>query len=80
MQLKDGVNITDFLADIENCDAEVYFETPEGDSLSLNSIISQYIFCMIAKNSCQLKHGTFRLVNPEDLKWLDTYLEDPIAK
>lgn len=80
MHLKDGVNINDFLTDIENCDAEVYFETPEGDSLSLNSVLSQCVFSTIAKNSRQLKQGTFRLVNPADMKWLDMYLEDPIAK
>ena len=50
MHIKDNINIVNFLKQVQKCNAEVLFVTPEGDRIALKSTLSQYIFCTIASN------------------------------
>ncbi|MBQ6844782.1 MAG: hypothetical protein IJO60_09140 [Agathobacter sp.] len=51
MHLKQDFNIPDFLSAVKGCDGEVFFNTPEGDSLALRSSFCQYIFCSLFETS-----------------------------
>lgn len=76
MRLKENTDISKFLTDVRRCSSEVYFETPEGDSLTLRSTLSQYIFCTLIDEPGILRKGTIRLSNNADRGLLIQYLED----
>ena len=75
MQLKKDCNLIHFLTQVKKCSSEVYFETSEGDSLALNSALSQYIFCSLAGRPALLQSGCIRLEDPEDISLLSEYIE-----
>ena len=74
MRLKSDINIMDFLKNIKKCQGDVYFETPEGDSLVLSSALSQYIFCSIIDQPDLLGKGTIRFADAADRELLLPYL------
>ena len=76
MRLRPDADISRFLEDVRNCSSEVYFETPDGDSLTLRSTLSQYIFCTLIDEPGILAKGTIRLSNASDREILSKYLED----
>ncbi|HJA65028.1 hypothetical protein B5F07_16995 [Lachnoclostridium sp. An169] len=76
MRLKANADIPKFLTDVRRCSSEVYFETPDGDSLTLRSTLSQYIFCTLIDEPGMLGKGTIRLAEASDKDLLIQYLED----
>lgn len=74
MRIKNNINILDFLAKVNHCQAEVYFETTDGDLLVLSSILSRYIFCTLANEPQILTNGTIRFQNPIDQTILAEFL------
>lgn len=74
MHLKPNIDIMNFLNDVKKCRSSIYFETPDGDSLVLNSVLSQYIFCSIVTQPNLLDFGTIRFSNNEDQELLQQYL------
>lgn len=74
MHLKPGSDITQFLAAIKLCDDDVFFETTEGDSLNLTSVLSQYIFCSIADHPELYQDGRIRCQTQKDYDILANYL------
>jgi len=76
MHLKPGIDFTQFLVAINLCNSSVYFETTEGDSLNLSSVLSKYIFCSIADRPELYQEGSIRCHNPEDYKILADYLTE----
>ena len=44
MKLRPDVSLSDFLRQVNLCEGDVYFETPEGDSLNIKSQLSKYVF------------------------------------
>lgn len=76
MHIKPDINVMDFLKQTQKCSSEVLFETPEGDSISLKSTLSQYIFCTIAENASLLQNGTIRFFREEDRELLKDFLCD----
>lgn len=57
MRLKEEINIMDFLAAVKKCQGEVLFETEDGDSLNLKSLLSEYLFSMVASNQNYILSG-----------------------
>lgn len=76
MHIKNDINFINFLRQVQKCDSEVLFETPEGDRIALKSTLSQYIFCTIASNPELLQRGTVRFEKKEDLALLEEFLYD----
>ncbi len=74
MHIKTDVNIVSFLKQVQKCNAEVLFETSEGDRIALKSTLSQYIFCTIASNPKLLQSGTIRFEQEEDRKLLTDFI------
>lgn len=74
MHIKTNTNIVNFLEQVQTCNAEVFFETPEGDCIALKSTLSQYIFCTIASNPELLQSGTIRFEKEADQKLLIDFL------
>lgn len=74
MHIKTGINIVNFLKQVQKCSAEVLFETPEGDRIALKSTLSQYIFCTIASNPELLQSGTVRFEKEADQNLLIDFL------
>lgn len=75
MHLKNDINIIKFLTEIKKCKGEVFFETPDGDSLSLKSALSQYIFCSIINEPELLSEGIIRFEDETDSSTLRSYLK-----
>ena len=76
MHIKTNIDIMSFLKKVQECSAEVLFETPEGDCIALKSTLSQYIFCSIASNPALLQSGTLRFRCEEDRRLLEDFLLD----
>lgn len=75
MKLKENVDITQFIIQIRKCSADVFFETPEGDCLSLKSALSQYIFCSVLNRPELLQNGRLRFAEESDRVLLRPYLD-----
>lgn len=76
MRIRTDINVMDFLKQVQKCNSEVLFETPEGDSIALKSTLSQYIFCTIAQNISLLQSGSIRFSDKSDEEVLKAYLCD----
>ncbi|MDF2589433.1 MAG: hypothetical protein K0S41_3274 [Anaerocolumna sp.] len=75
MLLKKGVVLTDFLNDVKNCYGEVLFETEQGDSLNLKSVLSQYLFSVITADNDLLIQGHIICTEEYDYLKLENYLD-----
>lgn len=74
MQLKKGIDLSSFLLEVKKCDGEVLFETEQGDSLNLKSILSQYLFSVITADTNFLIQGQIICTDEIDYLKLDAYL------
>ncbi|MBO5461135.1 MAG: hypothetical protein J5983_05010 [Ruminococcus sp.] len=74
MYLKDDVNISDFLASVIKCQEAVFFYSQNGDTLNLNSILSQYFFMTLVAESDTWKKGRIHCQLDEDYELLKEYL------
>ena len=74
MLLKKEVELKCFLDEVRLCIGDVYFETKEGDSLSLKSTLCQFIFCTLSDRPDILYTGHIRFERSEDEKILDRFL------
>lgn len=74
MLLKKGVDFNNFLLEVKQCDGEVLFETDEGDSLNLKSILSQYLFTVITADDNFLLQGHVVCSDESDYVILNQYL------
>lgn len=48
MKLKPQADLAAFLDAVGQCRSDVHFNTAEGDSLNLRSVLSQYVFAALA--------------------------------
>ena len=74
MKLKKEISLTSFLQKVKDCRGEITFQTEEGDSLNLKSVLSQYLFVVLAEQSDVWEHGSIRCAE-EDEDLLGEYLE-----
>jgi len=75
MQLKQGVDLGDFLKAACRCRENVCFATAGGDVLNLKSEISRYVFAVIAADEQQLLSGKILCSDPRDEQALCAYME-----
>lgn len=48
MKLREQIDMREFLKQVKMCEDEVYLCTLEGDRLNLKSMLSQYVFVVLA--------------------------------
>lgn len=73
-RLKKDADITKFLIAVKGCQADVFFDSNEGDILNLASTLSQYVFCSIAGRPSFLENGTIRCDDNGDYELLSDFL------
>lgn len=74
MKLKKGISFPEFLQQVKQCKDEVYFETTEGDSLNLKSVLSSYIFITLMLEPDLIEDGSIRCKNKNDYLLLNDFL------
>lgn len=57
MHLQPNCDIVKFITAVKKCEGDVFFQTSEGDSLNLKSMLSQYLFASISGNAAFLSEG-----------------------
>lgn len=75
MQLREDVNIRDFLIYVKQCRGEVFLKTREGDILNLKSALSQFVFAVILENREKLEGIEVTLENEGDKEILKMFLD-----
>jgi len=76
MRLNMNIEAVDFITAVRNCRNDVFFQTPEGDSLNLKSLLSQYIFACILENPEFIESGKIVCTSDEDIQTLQAYLAE----
>ena len=74
MEFKKDVNTIDFIMAVKKCEKDVFFQTPEGDSLNLKSLLSQYIFASILENPDLVESGKIICQSPKDSELLSRFV------
>ncbi len=74
MELKKNTDVVDFLKIVSQCRGEVTYSTPEGDQLNLKSVLSQYVFGVLAARPDMLRTGKITCEFPEDYQTLQGFL------
>lgn len=74
MRLREDVDIMEFLSAVKKCRGEVFFETEDGDSLNLKSLLSEYLFSMVASNRNYVLSGKVRCLVEEDYEALGGFV------
>lgn len=74
MHLKEEIDIMDFLAAVKKCRGEVFFETEDRDSLNLKSLLSEYLFSMVASNRNYILSGQVICRMEEDYELLTEFV------
>lgn len=74
MHLREDINIMDFLLAVKGCSGEVLFETEDGDSLNLKSLLSEYLFSMVASNRNYVLSGRVVCRTEEDYRLLGNFV------
>ncbi len=75
MRLKDRAELSDFLEAVSGCGGSVCFQTDDGDSIDLKSVLSKFLFAMIATNPNYLKEGRVVCSDEKSYEKLSEYLE-----
>ena len=75
MKLNANCNLEDFLNKIKDCRSKVTFETPEGDILSMQSALCQYIFNALKEQPELLYGGDICCEDAADYEVLKDFLE-----
>jgi len=57
MRLRANMNLLDFFDTVKKCKHDVFFQTSEGDSLNLKSLLSQCILASILDNPELIETG-----------------------
>lgn len=73
MRLKDNCDIVAFLNAVQKCKGEVLLSTKEGDRLNLKSLLSRYVFAVIAENR-KLTQESRIDCGAEDLALLEDFI------
>lgn len=74
MKLKKEISLTSFLQKVKDCRGEVTFQTEEGDSLNLKSVLTGYIFVALMMSPEVLDEGWITCEEKEDYDILNEYL------
>ena len=75
MKLKQQADLAAFLEAVGQCRGDVHFNTAEGDSLNLPSVLSQYVFAALAGKPELWRSGEIVCDAAADLLRLHDFLE-----
>ncbi len=75
MKLKSGVNLNDFLAEINKCQNDVIYFSSQGDRLNLKSVLSQFILVAASQDRKFVNSGDVVCDNPLDYEMLKAFLQ-----
>lgn len=74
--LKTNVDLTSFINTVQRCSGDVLFQTEDGDSLNLKSVLSCYLFSMISGNPVFLLSGCVMCLQESDYAQLEPFLRE----
>lgn len=74
MRLRDKIDYSAFLKNVQKCSSEVLLVTPEGDQLNLKSALSQFVFAAALSGSLDLSDAKLVLADPEDAALLEAFV------
>lgn len=74
MKLKEKIDYSAFLRNVQKCSSEVLLVTPEGDRLNLKSTLSQFVFAAALSGSLDLSDAELVLADPEDAALLESFV------
>ena len=69
----DKMNVKNFLEDAKKCENEVWFETLDGDQLSLKSTLCQFILLSLSEHPEALEDAVVRGTGEHDYEILVKY-------
>ena len=75
MRLRKNASPVDFLKRVQKCQYDVYLETEEEDRLNLKSVLSQYLFVVLAEQSDVWEHSRITCKDT-DREVLKEYLDE----
>lgn len=70
------IDLKEFLKDIQKCENEVFFESPEGDKLALHSALSQFILYSVCNQPDLWKGAVIRCRGRHDKEILLPYFKN----
>ena len=76
MKIKADADLSAFMAAVQDCLADVWFDTAAGDHLNLKSALSQFVFLVAAADAAVLQEGCVHCSQASDLPLLLPYLEE----
>lgn len=76
MTLKTNIDYAAFLKAVEQCSGDILFKTPEGDSLNLKSMLSQFVFTAFLTGNLQNLSGSIYCEYETDKERLSDYLTE----
>lgn len=68
-----NTDLKQFLEDVQNCENEVWFETAQGDQLSLKSTLCQFILMSLSEHPESLSEAKVKGVGAHDREILSPY-------
>lgn len=82
IKLKREIDFGRFLSRIGECRGEVTFHTEQGDVLNLKSLLSTYVFSMLADRPDLVENGWLTCEETQDVTLLEPFIyrEEPPLK
>lgn len=77
MRLKEKADLVAFIRQVRECENDVFLKTEEGDQLNLKSVLSQYLFVVLAEQHEILRNSKVSC-SPEDRRRLAAFLEQEL--
>lgn len=74
MKLRDKIDYSAFLRNVQKCSGEVLLVTPEGDQLNLKSTLSQFVFTAALSGSLDFTDAKLVLADSEDAALLEAFV------
>ncbi|MGN0998445.1 MAG: hypothetical protein ACI4PO_02710 [Faecousia sp.] len=74
--LKKDADLIEFRNTVKKCAGDVLFETGDGDSLNLKSVLSDFLFSMMSANQTYILSGHVVCQAESDYQIMDEFLEE----
>lgn len=74
IKLKKDIDFGRFLDRIRECQGEVTFHTEQGDVLNLKSLLSTYVFSILADRPDLMERGWLTCESTQDLTLLESFV------
>lgn len=76
MYIKRSTDLPEFLRAVNSCQADVFFNTKDGDILNLKSELSRYVFAALTPNTQLLYSAVITCKDNQDFTHLKEFLTD----